>query len=351
MYEIYYELDKNKEKEYKAYLNKIKKYPLLQTPEWVIMKPEWKSAFIILKSSNEIKGVCLVLIRKVPLINGSILYAPRGPIIEDVELIPDFIKAIKDLAKKEKAFIFKADPAETDNQLFSEYFKIKSDYKNFEGIQPRFESVLILEDKINLEDLINSFSGKTRYNIRLAQRKGIQVTEVRKENLNLNLDSFYKLMQETGQRDNFTIRNKEYFRKLLTDLNMTENNTKLYMATYNNTPVAGAIIIKNGDSVEYLYGASSNEHRNTMATYLLQWTAIKDAFEKGCRSYSFGGISGDMSEDNPLYGLYKFKSGFGTNVVEYIGEIEIVFNRVKNLCFNILNRIRKNCNFLKILLK
>lgn len=333
MYEIHYELDKKTETEYKNFLNNIGKHSLLQTPEWIVMKKEWKSAFILIKETNEITGVCLVLIRKIPFLRYSLLYAPRGPVIKDEKSLLDFINAIKELAKKEKAFMFKADPLQESKELYSKYFNINSNYKNFEGIQPRFESVLPLCCKISENDILNSFSSKTRYNIRLAIKKGVQVDLIDNTNLEKGIDEFYSLMQTTGKRDDFTIRNKEYFKRLLTKINKTEEHSRLYIASYNNIPIAGAIVIKNGDSVEYLYGASSNEYRNVMAPYLLQWTAIKDAFNQGYRNYSFGGISGDFTPTNPLYGLYKFKSGFGTKVVEYIGEIELTFNPIIKFLF------------------
>ena len=297
------------------------------------MKKEWKNAFIIIKESKKIIGVCLILIRKLPFLKYSFLYAPRGPVFKEEKCLPIFITAIKELAKKEKAFMFKADPMVEDSEIYSQYFNIHSNYKNFEGIQPRFESVLPLYDKTTENDVLNSFSSKTRYNIRLAIKKGVEVNLVKNDEIEKGIDEFYYLMQTTGKRDNFTIRNKEYFKKLIIDMNQTDKYSKLYIAKYNNIPIAGSIIIKNGDSVEYLYGASSNEYRNVMAPYLLQWTAIKDAFNQGYRNYSFGGISGDFTPTNPLYGLYKFKSGFGTKVVEYIGEIELTFNPIIKFLF------------------
>ena len=76
----------------------------------------------------------------------------------------------------------------------------------------------------------------------------------------------------------------------------------------------------------YLYGASSNEYRNVMPNYLLQWEMIKWAIERGARVYDFRGVSGDLSEDNPLYGLYRFKRGFNGEFTEFIGEMDLVYN-------------------------
>lgn len=101
----------------------------------------------------------------------------------------------------------------------------------------------------------------------------------------------------------------------------------LYMAFSEGQPIAGTLAIHYGDKVWYLYGASSNEHRNLMPNYLLQWRMIQWAVETGCRIYDFRGVSGDLSEDNPLYGLYKFKKGFGGEFTEFVGEMDLVLNK------------------------
>ena len=94
------------------------------------------------------------------------------------------------------------------------------------------------------------------------------------------------------------------------------------------TPIAGTLAIHYGDKVWYLYGASSNEHRNLMPNYLLQWRMIQWAVETGCRIYDFRGVSGNVSEDNPLYGLFRFKQGFGGDFTEFVGEEDLVLSPV-----------------------
>lgn len=102
-------------------------------------------------------------------------------------------------------------------------------------------------------------------------------------------------------------RKPEYFAAMLDNLG---EHARLYMAfDPNDTPIAGTLAIHYGDKVWYLYGASSNEHRNLMPNYLLQWRMIQWAVETNCRIYDFRGVSGDVSEDNPLYGLFRFKQG------------------------------------------
>ena len=334
MYYIYSKFTKKIKNSYINFLKEQEDYSLLQTLEWGKVKSNWKQYLILVKDNSNIKGSAMILVRKLPYIKYTFMYSPRGPIYSDEKTLEQLVLGIKELAKIENAFVFKADPLApiTDKELFKNYFILNTNYKDFNGIQPKFISELNLIKYKNKEEIINSFHSKTRYNIRLAERKNVTIEKSKNF-----LDDFYNLMIETGKRDNFNIRSKSYFKTLLNEL---DKNAELYVAKYNNQVISGAIVIKHGKTFEYLYGASSNAERNTMPNYLLQWTMIQDAFNQGFEKYSFGGISGDITnQDNPLYGLYKFKSGFNTQTIEYLGEIEIVFNKTVNFLYNIRKRL------------
>ena len=120
------------------------------------------------------------------------------------------------------------------------------------------------------------------------------------------LSDFCRIMNETGERDRFIVRNEKYFKSMLDSLG---ESARLYMAFFEGKPIAGTIAIHFGDKVWYLYGASSNAHRNVMPNYLLQWEMIRWALEGGCRLYDFRGVSGSYGENRPIEGLYRFKSG------------------------------------------
>jgi len=104
-------------------------------------------------------------------------------------------------------------------------------------------------------------------------------------------------------------------------------HARLYMAYYEGIPVAGTLAIWYGNKVWYLYGASANEYRNLMPNYLCQWNMIQWALHKKCDIYDFRGVSGDLDESNPLYGLYRFKKGFNGEFCEFAGEFDMVFSR------------------------
>ena len=168
------------------------------------------------------------------------------------------------------------------------------------------------------------FHQKWRYNIRLAGRKGVTVKEGTRE----DLKDFHKIMIETGNRDGFITRPLSYFEKMYDNM-VPEGHMKLLMAYYEGKPISGVIPIFYGNKTWYLYGASSNQHRNLMPNYLLQWEMIKMAIARHDDVYDFRGVSGVVDENHPQYGLYRFKKGFGAKFTEFIGEIYIPFKPVK----------------------
>ena len=130
-------------------------------------------------------------------------------------------------------------------------------------------------------------------------------------------------MVETGSRDGFIIRPLEYFEKMYDEL--APKHMKLLMAYYEDKPISGIIPIMYGNKTWYLYGASSNSHRNLMPNYLLQWEMIKQAIANKHDMYDFRGVSGVVDESHPQYGLYRFKKGFGAEFTEFIGEVYLPF--------------------------
>ena len=194
-------------------------------------------------------------------------------------------------------------------------YKIKDDSKDFKDeIQPRFVFQLDIKGKTE-DEVFSGFHSKTRYNIRLANKKGVVIKEGRK----VDLKAFHDIMVETGKRDDFIIRSLAYFEKMYDCL--APNHMKLLMAYHEDKPIAGIIPILYGKKTWYLYGASSNSHRNLMPNYLLQWTMIKEAIQNGHDVYDFRGVSGVVDENHPQYGLYRFKKGFGAEFTEFIGEV------------------------------
>ena len=276
---------------------------------------------------GKIKGSLALMTRRVPGIGRTLMYGCRGPVcdLDDRETFAQLLEGAKALAKKYKSYVIKLDPdVPSSNTAFAALmqsfgFRCKEGGKNFEAIQPRYVFRLNVEGKTE-DELMAAFHQKWRYNIRLAERKGVSVKICGKE----MVPAFADLMLTTGVRDGFVTRKPEYFANMLDNLG---EHARLYMAfDPEGTPIAGTLAIHYGDKVWYLYGASSNEHRNLMPNYLLQWRMIQWAVETGCRVYDFRGVSGNVSEDNPLYGLFRFKQGFGGDFTEFVGEMDLVLS-------------------------
>ena len=316
--------------EYEAFVQSHPKGNFAQSYLWGKQKPMWQwDAIAVRGEDGAIRGSLAVMTRKVPGIGRTLMYGCRGPVcdLDDRETFSQLLDGAKVLAKKYKSYVIKIDPdVPSSNTAFSSMlqsfgFRAKEGGKNFEAIQPRYVFRLNVEGKTE-EELLANFHQKWRYNIRLAERKGVTVRICGKE----MVPAFSDLMLTTGVRDGFVTRKPEYFAAMLDNLG---EHARLYMAfDPNDTPIAGTLAIHYGDKVWYLYGASSNEHRNLMPNYLLQWRMIQWAAETNCRIYDFRGVSGDVSEDNPLYGLFRFKQGFGGDFTEFVGEMDLVLSPV-----------------------
>ena len=317
-------------KQYKEFLENHERCNFQQSLEWAeVKKPNWKPEVVLAEDEdgNIIGSIC-VWIRKMPIF-GNMIYSPRGPVcdIHDISVMKQLTDGIKELGKKYKAFVFRNEPDilssdETYREIVTNLgYKIKDNAKDFKDeIQPRYVFRLDIKGKTE-EEVMAGFKQKWRYNIRLAGKKGVTVKTGTKE----DLKDFHRIMIETGKRDGFIIRPLEYFEKMYDELG---EHMKVLMAYYEGKPISGVIPIFYGNKTWYLYGASSNEHRNLMPNYLLQWEMIKMAIARGDDIYDFRGVSGVVDENHPQYGLYRFKQGFGATFTEFIGEVYIPFKPI-----------------------
>ena len=326
MYEF---VDTNNLEEYERFVEGHPKGHFMQSRKWAGCKSAWEWAGVLTRGADgAVCGALSVLIRKAPGLPVTLMYGGRGPVcdLHDREVLSALMEGARALAKKHNAYLLKLDPdvpmsdTEAADNLFALGFARKSASKNFEGIQPRFVFRLDVKGKTE-EEVFEGFESKTRYNIRLSARKGVEVRLCGEE----MVETFADLMRETGERDDFLVRGADYFRTMLRELG---ENARLYMAFYNEKPVAGTLAIGYGNKVWYLYGASSNSYRNVMPNYALQWEMIRWAIQRGADIYDFRGVSGDLSEDNPLYGLYRFKKGFSGEFTEFAGEFDYAFKPV-----------------------
>lgn len=334
--------EENKDK-YTNFLKLHERCNFQQSLEWGKVKGNWKNEVVLVEDDNRnIVGSISVLIRKLPFF-GCMMYSSRGPVcnIHNKEVLQELTDGLKELAKREKAFVLKIEPdIKSDDKEFRKIvedigYKVKDDAKNFaDEIQPRYVFRLDIKGKTE-EEIFSGLHQKTRYNVRLATKKGVEVKDGTRE----DLKDFHKIMIETGTRDGFMIRPLEYFEKMYDCL--APEHFRLLMAYHENKPIAGIILITYGNKTWYLYGASSNSHRNLMPNYLLQWEGIKWAIEQKQDIYDFRGVSGVVDENHPQYGLYRFKKGFGAEFTEFLGEIYIPFKPIMYRLYKVADKLRK----------
>ncbi|WP_432960098.1 lipid II:glycine glycyltransferase FemX [Treponema sp. OMZ 840] len=192
-------------------------------------------------------------------------------------------------------------------------------------IQPPDTNILDLtlsEDKISA-----NMKSKWRYNINLASKRGVVVEKAGEE----GIDIFYDLYLQTAKRDGIAVHAKNYYRDLLLRSGRDGVQITMYIAKHEGEALAAIIVLFSGSEAVYLYGASSNNKRNLMSAYLLQWTAIKDAKKAGCTTYDFYGIPPTDDENHPMHGLYRFKTGFGGKNVHRPGSIDFPLSLLYSL--------------------
>ena len=343
-------LEDTDKEEYKEFLSNHERCNFQQSLEWGNVKEAWKKEVILSTDENgKIRGSLCVWIRKIPIF-GNIMYSARGPVcdIHDMEVLQQLAEGAKILAKKYNAIVLRIEPdIKSDDEQFKNImlqlgFSIKDNAKNFrDEIQPRY--VFRLDTKGKTEDeIFKAFHQKTRYNIRLATKKGVTIKDGTKE----DLKDFHKIMITTGIRDGFITRPLEYFEKMYDELG--PEHMKILMAYYDNEPISGVIVIMYGNKTWYLYGASSNEHRNLMPNYLLQWEMIKIALNRKSDIYDLRGVPGIADDSN---GLYRFKKGFGAEYTEFVGEVYMPYKPLMYNLYKFSEKAFRNLRALKLKFK
>lgn len=301
---------------------------VLQTAAWARLKAAsgWKPHFLVGRSPDgAVRAACLALERKLPRLPFALLYCPRGPVLDwdDPGAFRAMAEELKSLASRQRAILVKIDPPvpaahpEAARAIDACGFVPVRD-GGFGGVQPR--CVMKLDLSPGLDAVFESFKPKWRYNIRLAERKGVRIREGNGQ----DVDTFYDILLETARRDRFLVRGRSYFHDMWRELSK-DGLIRLFLAEYEGSAIAGALLFIMGRQAWYTYGASSNEHRNVMPNHLLQWTMIREAAAAGCSVYDFRGVScgGEDPASEHLQGLNRFKAGFNAELVEYVGEFDL----------------------------
>lgn len=305
---------------------------VLQTLEWgPVKRPEWTPLPVALEGERGFDATALVLTRKL-IGKRTFFYLPRGPILDwqRPDVAASLVEELRARAKAHGAAFIKIDPCVPDetpgvkDQLTQLGFSFSPDATgHFGGTQPRCNMKLSLAG--SLDDIQTRFHQKWRYNIRLATKKGVSVTgDTSRDDLKI----FHDIYRVTAGRNRFTGRPLSYFQKMW-DALVPAGMMKLFVTYHDGKPLSAAICFLLPPQCWYIYGASSNESRNLMPNHLMQWTMIQWAKENGCELYDFRGVPDPETGEMPPgeEGLVRFKTGFGAELVRYIGEYDLPLDK------------------------
>jgi len=327
---------------------------LLQTGDWGELKSAfgWKPVRIITGNVG-----AQILFRKLPL-GFTIGYIPKGPVCNNPlsAIVDGFWREIDIVCKSHRAIFckFEIDTWETESlslEALRVFFYTSQAsiprllYKTRiplsviigslvnnkwlmapHNIQP--PRTIVVDIKSDEEQILGKMKQKTRYNIRLAEKKGVTVRAWN------DIESFHKMMTVTGGRDGFGIHSLEYYKRAY-ELLQPNGLGEILVAEYEGKPLAALFVARNGHRAYYLYGASTDEERNRMPTYLLQWEAVKWAKAHGCEEYDLWGVPDEdeatleanfESRHDGLWGVYRFKRGFGGEIKRAAQAMDRVYN-------------------------
>lgn len=289
---------------------------LLQMGGWGELKKDfgWKPVRFILDSETGAQ----ILFRRLPL-GLTLGYMPKPVFSNQLSVISDqFWREIDSVCKKNHAVFLKIEPdlwedTTTINQLPITNYQLRISPHNIQP--PRTIVISLKEDE---EQILARMKPKCRYNIRLAEKKGVTIRTWD------DLPAFHEMMTVTGGRTNFGVHTLEYYQRAY-ELFHPKGTCELLVAEYEDTPLAALMVFANafGKRAWYVYGASNDQERNRMPTYLLQWEAIRWAKARGCEEYDLWGVPDEKEETletnfekhhDGLWGVYRFKRGFGGEI-------------------------------------
>jgi len=309
---------------------------LLQSWQWGQLKAAfgWQAVRVGVEDGGRLVAGAQVLFRSLPLSFPylSIAYVSKGPILDfgNQEISEALFAAIHRLARQKRAILLKIEPELPDSPAVVRRLQACGFRPSQQTIQPR--STIHIDLQADLDEILARMKSKTRYNVRLAVRKGISVREGTADDLPI----FYRLMELTGRRDGFAVHSRRYYETAY-QLFVPPGLARFFLAAYHDEVIAGLMAFAFGQRAWYLYGASSDKERNRMPNHLLQWEAIRWARERGCLTYDLWGVPDEVGKEperyertvtnrqGGLWGVYRFKQGFGGQMVRYVGAYDYVY--------------------------
>lgn len=312
---------------------------ILQSWEWGDFKSRygWQAQRWVW---NEGQAAAQVLTREV--FDGlRVMYVPKGPLLDwgNDSLRAQVLDDLQALAQHERAILIKIDPdialpappvppialqsargETTEMRDGGDIGGVTSDLRlrtwRLSSDQIQFRNTVILDLRPSEAQLLERMKQKTRYNIRLAEKKGVRV----RSGLGspADLDLLYRMYAETSVRDGFVIRSKDYYRDAWSTF-IQAGLARPFIAEVEGQAVSALVLFIFARTAWYMYGMSREAHREKMPNHLLQWEAMRWAKAQGCERYDFWGAPDEFDSSDPMWGVWKFKEGFGGQVVRHIG--------------------------------
>jgi lipid II:glycine glycyltransferase (peptidoglycan interpeptide bridge formation enzyme) len=333
--------------EWDTFIARFPNSHLLQTREWGELKSAfgWQAAHVINRFHN---AGAQVLFRRLPL-GLSLAYIPKGPIGDPASgpdgavAWQDLLVEIDGLCRSQRASFLKVEPDcwEKESSSATCFWVSPQGFRpGRQEIQPR--RTLVVDLTGPEEAVLGRMKQKTRYNIRLAEKKGVTVFP------SDDLETFHWLMETTGRRDGFGIHTLAYYRWAY-ELFHPRGECELLIAKLEGEQLGGLIVFAHGDRAWYFYGASSDKRREVMPTYLLQWEAMRWARRRGCTSYDLWGVPDADEQDleaqfttrsDGLWGVYRFKRGFGGQLRRSLGSWDRVYHPLGYAIYHLGLRLR-----------
>lgn len=285
-----------------------------------------------------------LLLKRSALKTFSIFYAPKGPLMDwtNESLRKRVLDDLQSFAKKQGAIFLKLDPdvvlgrgvtlsegevTENSGQAVRSDLRRRGWVDSSDQIQ--FRNTVLVDLSASEEDILMRMKQKTRYNVRLAEKKGVTVRVGKLEDLGM----LYRMYAETSVRDGFVIRDEEYYQTVWRTF-MANNSPFIphpsslpLIAEVDGEPVAAIFLFMFAGRGYYVYGMSRDKHREKMPTYLLQWAAMKHARAHGCLTYDLWGAPDVFDESDSMWGVYRFKEGLGGEVVRTLGAYDFAPNK------------------------
>lgn len=305
--------------------------PLLQAWQWGDFKARhgWQPRRMLWDGNARAAAGAQLLQRSARTfgLNSVIQYVPHGPLLDwrNPALAQTVLADLRTAGKQANAIFIKIDPAlalaapSADASTAAAADLLTRGGWKLSASQIQFRNTVVLDLQQQPEKLLAAFKTKTRYNIRLAQRHGVNVQPATTQ----QLPALYEMYKQTAQRDGFPIRPQAYYLDLWSSFAQAGLAQPL-IAEYGAQPIAGAVVFAYAQQAVYMHGMSSSAHRDKMPNYLLQWHALQWAHARGCTLYDMWGAPDNFETTDPLAGVWRFKSGFNGRVVRTPGAWDLV---------------------------